>query len=151
MPSWVALLGHLRDDVLLVPRPRLKHASRNQGQMLCILVLDDEPLISMMLEEWLRELGFEPVGPVETTATALAILANSVPDGATLDMSLRDEDCYPVAEALRSRGVPFAFATGYEADVLPGRFKNEVILSKPFTFEGLRGVLAVLFAAGARV
>ena len=35
---------------------------------------------------------------------------------ALLDVNLSGETVFPVAEALKARGVPFAFATGYDAD-----------------------------------
>ena len=40
-------------------------------------------------------------------------------DGAVLDINLRDQRVYPVADALAARGVPFVFLTGYDAWVIP--------------------------------
>lgn len=76
-----------------------------------ILVVDDEPLISMLVENWLGELGCEVVGPARTVADGLA-LADGQLDGAILDVNLAGGTCYPLANALRLRGVPLAFATG---------------------------------------
>src|SRR5215813_7760663 len=103
-----------------------------------ILVVDDEPLISMLVENWLGELGCEVVGPVRTVADGLA-LADGQLDGAILDVNLAGDTCYPLANALHSRGVPVAFATGDGA-------LDEVILRKPFDFEGVKSVLGKMLS-----
>jgi DNA-binding response OmpR family regulator len=110
-----------------------------------ILVLDDEPLISMMLEEWLTELGYETLGPANSVRSALDFIANAALDAAILDVSLGDEQCYSVADALRGRGIPFALATGHGAHGVDIRFKDALVLSKPFDFEEVRDVMAKLF------
>ena len=76
-----------------------------------ILVVDDEPLISMLVENWLGELGCKVVGPARTVADGLALTDGQL-DGAILDVNLTGGTCYPLANALRLRGVPLAFATG---------------------------------------
>ncbi|MEJ0098106.1 MAG: response regulator [Bauldia sp.] len=78
-----------------------------------ILLLDDEPLIAMMVADWLAEIGCETVGPADSVASALGFLDGEPLDGAILDVWLGDEDSFPVADTLRRRGVPFAFATGH--------------------------------------
>lgn len=111
-----------------------------------ILVVDDEPLISMLVEDWLRELGCEVVGPAQTVSEALALSADDTLDGAILDIRLGGEESYPIAGALRDRGIPFAFATGL-GDTNPGSgFEKALLLSKPFDFEGVQDVLAKLLA-----
>jgi CheY-like chemotaxis protein len=113
--------------------------------MFRILVLDDEPLIAMMLQEWLTELDCETVGPAYSVAGALALLDGVTLDGALLDLSPGDnETCYPVATALRARCVPFVFATGYADPVVDARFKDTLILSKPFTFEAVKDAVSRL-------
>jgi CheY-like chemotaxis protein len=82
-----------------------------------ILVLEDEPLIAMMLQGWLEEIDCETIGPAHTVQSALDLLQGARPDGALLDVSLQHgEKCYPVASDLRDRRVPFAFLTGYAAE-----------------------------------
>jgi DNA-binding response OmpR family regulator len=111
-----------------------------------ILIVDDEPLIAMMVEDWLSELGFEPVGPVGTVASALQITNEQSIDGAILDVSLGSGgDGYQVATFLQERNIPFAFATGRGAEDLDQRFKNAAVLTKPFEFETVKAVLASLF------
>jgi DNA-binding response OmpR family regulator len=109
-----------------------------------ILVLEDEALIALMLEDWLTELGYETIGPVDTAQSALDIVAKTELDVAILDVSLGDGDCFSVADALRDRGVSFAFATGYGASVLAPRFKDEMVLQKPYVFDAVKCTISKL-------
>src|SRR5665213_1531012 len=105
-----------------------------------ILLLDDEPLIAMMMADWLTELGCETVGPADTVATALQLIEETGVDGAILDVSLGDGSSFAVAQALRRRGIPFAFATGHGADKLADGFADTLLLPKPFDFAAVKGV-----------
>jgi DNA-binding NtrC family response regulator len=109
-----------------------------------ILVLEDEALIAMMLQDWLTELGCEMIGPAASVRSALDIACGSELDGAILDVSLSDGDCFSVADALRNRGVPFAFATGHGASAVAARFKNEFVLRKPFAFDAVKDTVSRL-------
>jgi DNA-binding response OmpR family regulator len=110
-----------------------------------VLVVDDEPLISMMVKDWLTELGYDPVGPAESVAGALHLLGQEL-DAAILDVSLGNQECYSVAHALRERGVPFAFATGNGGVLAPG-FDKVPILAKPFDFEAVKRILLALIGS----
>jgi len=109
-----------------------------------VLVADDEPLIAMIVEDWLAELQFETAGPVGSVREALALIETIAVDAAILDVRLIDGNSYAVAEQLQARDIPFVFATGRGSDELDERFKNAPTLSKPFDFEGLRRALAGL-------
>jgi CheY-like chemotaxis protein len=109
-----------------------------------ILVVDDEPLIAMLVEDWLNELHCETVGPVGSAREALTLIDGQSLDGAILDVSLGNDNSFPIADALLDRGVPFAFATGHSADRIEPRFKDAPTLVKPYDFERIREVLAAL-------
>lgn len=97
-----------------------------------VLVVEDEYLIAMDLCEELRDVGAVVMGPTATVAEALALLDRGpAPDMAVLDIALDDEKVYPVADALRSRGIPFLFATGYDVSAIPGRFADVPRAQKP--------------------
>jgi CheY-like chemotaxis protein len=115
-----------------------------------ILVLDDEVLISILVEDWLAELGCETVGPANSVPSALGLIDGTALDGAILDVSLGNGNCYPVADALHDRGIPFAFATGRLGKEIAVRFKDALILSKPFDFEAVRAVVSKLLDSRAR-
>lgn len=116
------------------------------------LVVEDEFLVAMLLEDTLRDLGFEVLGPVATCAAALALVrsASGALDAAVLDVNLGGERVYPVADALRERGVPFVFLTGYAEAELDGRFANVPVVQKPWLPITLEGVLARTFTGDGR-
>ncbi len=109
-----------------------------------VLVVDDEPLIAMMVEEWLTDLQCETVGPAGSAKAALALIEGAELDGAILDVSLNGHDSFAVASALRERAVPFAFATGHASDRIEERFKDAPTLAKPYNFESMRKVVTTL-------
>lgn len=111
-----------------------------------ILVVEDEYFVAADLAQALKGAGAEVVGPVPTDGEALALLASGAQvDGAVLDINLRGELVYPLADVLIEREVPFVFATGYGADVVPRRFSGVPRWEKPFDYralaEALPGVL----------
>ena len=82
------------------------------------------------------------IGPVPSVADALRLLATEEGiDGAVLDMNLRGEKAYPVADALRERGVPFVLATGYEQWALPEAYKDVPRCDKPVDLRHLARAL----------
>jgi CheY-like chemotaxis protein len=85
-----------------------------------VLVVEDDYILAQdLLEELLRS-GAAVMGPVATVAEALDLLRSGLsPHMAVLDIGLGDETVYPVADALRARGIPFVFATGYDACTVP--------------------------------
>jgi CheY-like chemotaxis protein len=106
-----------------------------------ILLVEDEGLIAMMLEDLLEDLGCELAGSLSSVGAALAwINAGGQADAALLDVNLGGEPVFPVAAALRARGVPFAFTTGYGEASGP-RFEGAVLLGKPIRLERLVAAL----------
>jgi CheY-like chemotaxis protein len=106
-----------------------------------VLLVEDEGLVAMMLEDLIADLGCEIAGSLASVAAALAwIDAGGSADVALLDVNLSGESVFPVAEALRARGVPYAFATGYGDDHDP-RFKDAPLLGKPIRQERLEALL----------
>lgn len=112
-----------------------------------VLVVEDEPLIAMLVEDWLAELRCQTVGPVASAREALALIEGTQLDGAILDVSLDGHDSLAVAAALRERAIPFAFATGHAVERIDQRFKDVPMLAKPYDFERVKQVLATLFDA----
>ncbi|MGT2468582.1 response regulator [Mesorhizobium atlanticum] len=85
-----------------------------------ILIVEDEFIIAMDLKVMLERLGWRVLGPVPKVANALRLLEDELPTLALLDVNLGDQLVTPVAEALRSRGVPFAVASAYDKPELIG-------------------------------
>lgn len=112
-----------------------------------VLILEDEAMITMMMEDMLADLGCEIVGPAATVAAALDLIDRSEIDVGLLDLSLgQGETGYPVADALAAKGIPFAFVTGYGADGLRAEHRERPTLAKPFRLETLEQMVAALVA-----
>jgi DNA-binding response OmpR family regulator len=110
-----------------------------------ILIVEDEPLIAMMLEDFLDILDQQVAGSADSVATALERVGQGGIDAAILDVNLRGgEKSTPVAEALAAAGVPFVFATGGSDDSVDARFRDRPVLQKPFTMDGVAKALAAL-------
>lgn len=108
-----------------------------------ILVVEDDFFLAEDLAESLREIGAQVIGPAASVAEALDLAAGETQvDGAVLDVNLRREKTYPVADALQKRAVPFVFLTGYDRDALDARFRKTTILNKPVDMERLISALA---------
>jgi CheY-like chemotaxis protein len=112
-----------------------------------ILVLEDEPLVAMLIADFLTELGCSPVGPSACVSTGCELAERNGLDGAILDVNLRGETSYPVAEMLEARSIPFCFATGYGIVELSERWRDQAILPKPFTIDDLRKTLVRMMPA----
>ena len=95
------------------------------------LVVEDEYLIAVEVCEVLRDHGADVVGPVPTTRQGLAELVRDGIQAAVLDVNLRGETVFPLADALAAEGVPILYVTGYDARALPPDRRDAVILGKP--------------------
>ena len=99
-----------------------------------VLIVEDETLVAMLLEDMLSDLGCEVGAAVARISHAVEAANDSTQrlDVAILDVNVAGESIAPVAEALRARGVPFVFATGYGAGGAPEGFRDRPTLQKPF-------------------
>lgn len=108
-----------------------------------VLLVEDEALVAMLIQDCLSEFGFQVIGPVSTASDALAVADDGHFDAAVLDINLADGTVYEVAERLASRGVPFVFVTGYDADSVDSRFGDVQILQKPIERETLKNIFVL--------
>jgi len=109
-----------------------------------ILVLEDEPLVAMLLEEMLLDFGCEVIGPAYSIAQAVPLALEQPLDAAVLDVNVNGEMSHSVAAILHSRGVPFAFATGYGSAAGAADSATAPVLRKPYPAEKLAAVLTQL-------
>jgi CheY-like chemotaxis protein len=101
-----------------------------------VLIVEDEAMVSMLLEDVLGELGCEVVGPAFSLPQALSLVGSDQAIGAAiLDVNVRGMPIYPVAEKLAEMGVPFVFATGYGPDGLVENWRARPKLQKPFSVQ----------------
>ena len=93
------------------------------------------------MEDMVRDFGSEVVGPTATFEHAMRLASNDGLNAAILDINLAGRVVFPVADALRERGTPIIFATGYGPKVLPLRFVGSLTIGKPFTYASLAACL----------
>ncbi|WP_269716028.1 response regulator [Caulobacter sp. NIBR2454] len=111
-----------------------------------ILVVEDEALVSMLVEDMLEDLGCVVVGPAAELEEALVLARDGEIDAALLDVNLGGRPIFPVADVLKARGVPFAFASGYGEAGLSEEHRGSAVLQKPFRESDLKRVLEEIAA-----
>ena len=110
-----------------------------------VLVVEDEALVALQIEDMLTELGCAVIGPASRVGQALELLDGEPVEVAVLDLNIAGELVYPVADELRSRGLPYIFVTGYGTSGLSEPYRSRPILEKPFARrELLRAMLDTL-------
>jgi CheY-like chemotaxis protein len=96
-----------------------------------ILVAEDKYLVAEDCAKELQEHGLDIIGPTGSLREALAAAKSTFLSGAMLDVDLRGQKIYRVADVLVDRNIPFVFYTGYLKTVLPGRFASISYFEKP--------------------
>lgn len=113
-----------------------------------VLIIEDEAVISMMLEAWLADMGHEVVGPASTIQRARILVESAECEAALLDVSLNDALGYEMADILRQRGIPFAWGTGYNRRDIKPEYQDEIVLNKPYSPEAFGEAISALLATG---
>ncbi|MEM7567013.1 MAG: response regulator [Pseudomonadota bacterium] len=81
-----------------------------------ILVVEDDPFLSLHMEAILQEAGFEAVDVVHSVEDAMEAVERVPVALAILDVNLRGDYVFPVAERLKAREIPFTFVSAYAND-----------------------------------
>jgi PAS domain S-box-containing protein len=110
-----------------------------------ILLIEDEPLVSMDMESSLTAAGCEIIGPAGTLEDAKLLVEDANYDAALVDANLAGYPVDELATALTQKNCPFAFVTGYGREALPSGFREAVMLGKPFSQDQLLTVVEMLF------
>ncbi len=111
------------------------------------LVVEDSYLLASEHSKILQRVGFEEVDKASSVASAISLIERTLPSFALLDVNLRDEMSFAVADLLSDRGVPFVFVTGYGSlSNLPPKFASIPMLKKPLTADTVMGVLPAMTA-----
>lgn len=111
-----------------------------------ILIVEDEPLIAMMLEDFLLSLGHEVRATCESVSEALKAVQADDFDLAILDVNLKGESVWPVAAMLRERAIPFILASGGHVDPPPAEFAGVPMIDKPYTIDRVTPALEAALA-----
>jgi CheY-like chemotaxis protein len=105
-----------------------------------ILIVEDAVLLALELAAGLQDAGAVIVGNAAELEEGMAMLDLDI-DAAVLDANLNGASVAPLAEALRARGTPFVFATGYGERGAPDGFDAPVV-RKPYNVNQIVRALA---------
>ncbi len=114
----------------------------------CVLIVEDEMVLALMLDGILHDAGYRVLKAARLPAALELVDAERI-DAAVLDINLAGTRVFPVADALRLRGIPFLFVSGYGDDGLPAEYRDCVMLQKPYGVERLQQARATLLEGGA--
>jgi PAS domain S-box-containing protein len=125
------------------PKPVVEPVAMRErnGATPAVMIVEDEVLVALDLQESVRSLGYEVVGPYARLADAIEGAETQAVDFAILDLNLNGEMTYELAESLQLRGIPIVFTTGYETEDVKARLRNSRVLNKPVVRDALENVL----------
>lgn len=107
-----------------------------------ILAVEDDYFIADDLKAMLEAAGAEVVGPAASLAATQVLLDRTEQlDGAILDINLRGDLVFPLADALQGPAIPFIFATGYRRSAIPARFSHVRACEKPLDVEQIASAM----------
>ena len=110
-----------------------------------IAIIEDEALVALQMEDHLTDAGHEVVGTADTLVEAIALIEETRPDLALVDIQLAEgASGIEVARELNERGIPCVFATGN----CPGSDRADALgcLHKPFNHIQLVGAVTAVSA-----
>ncbi|MBE9603587.1 response regulator [Acetobacteraceae bacterium H6797] len=112
-----------------------------------MLVAEDGYFLADDLASMLRLAGAEVLGPVATCTQAIVLLeaTSRQIDLAVLDINLRGELAFELADLLVARGTRLVFSSGYPTDFLPSRFVAVPLWRKPYQLPALLNSLRAMF------
>ena len=114
-----------------------------------VLLVEDSWHLGVAMKNLLRLLGAEVAGPAATTAEAVRLMAERVPDVALVDFNLRDnERADGLIDRLHDQGVPIIVTSGYAVFPMAPE-KVAAILQKPISETQLVAALRPVVAKKA--
>ena len=114
-----------------------------------ILIVEDELLVALETEAFVRSFGGIVIGPYARVPAALQALERHPVDGAILDINVSGTQSFAVADILRPRNIPFVFCTGYSRETVPPRFDGVAVVEKPLLPELVIAALVEALRASA--
>jgi DNA-binding NtrC family response regulator len=97
-----------------------------------VLIVEDDPYITLALEDTLTDFGMVIAGAARNLTDALRLAQSASFDLALLDVNIGRDQIDPVADIIHARGIPFVFTTGCGRAGLPEAYVARAIIEKPF-------------------
>lgn len=104
--------------------------------MRCVLMVEDEMNLAMMLEDILVDAGYRVLKAARVPSALVLVAAEQI-DAAILDVNLAGVAVFPVAAALHERAIPFVFTTGYGQMGISAEYCDRPVLQKPYSLDQL--------------
>jgi light-regulated signal transduction histidine kinase (bacteriophytochrome) len=142
-PRFISIREPLAAKVVPTRSPPLKGVSLAGRR---VLIVEDQMLIALDLEQILEAAGMTVIATVTSHKEATSLLQRETPDLAVLDFNLGDGTSEPIAAQLRSRNIPFVFATGYGEATMAEGYEDVPIVRKPYTSDSIVAELRRLFS-----
>lgn len=148
------IMGTAEADVGALVREAITEIDRESATS--VLIIEDEPLISMQLEDLVRSLGHDICGTAATRTQAQQVVAEKTPGLVLADIQLADgsSGLDAVDDILAIDSVPVIFITAYPERLLTGdRPEPTYLVTKPFAEATVRAAIsqALFFGSGRPV
>ncbi|HEX9555694.1 MAG TPA: response regulator [Reyranella sp.] len=114
-----------------------------------ILIVEDEGPIALNLASAVAQAGGIVIGPTPSVAGSFALMAEHTLDGALLDIRLRGETSFALADVLAVLGIPFVFVSGLSSALMPYPHRDRPLFDKPYEAANVIATLARLVKAAA--
>lgn len=118
-------------DGTLLAQTKNNSTSMSGSSHCRILVVEDEPVLAMLLQDALKDMGCSVLFAQEVREAILLAKTEAL-ECAFLDVKIGNETVVPVADALKERNIPFVFSSNFGKELLPQRYRDHVMLPKPY-------------------
>jgi chemotaxis family two-component system sensor kinase Cph1 len=107
-----------------------------------ILIVEDQAMISFLLEDVVVSMGHEIIGPAVNGRQALALAEQGGFDGALVDYNLEaGSTSYEAAVVMIQAGIPFVFLSGCGETSDCPELQNVPLITKPFLLTDIEAVI----------
>jgi DNA-directed RNA polymerase specialized sigma24 family protein/CheY-like chemotaxis protein len=151
-PEAAEVMDVAEDDVTRLVEEAIEEIDRESRTS--VLIIEDEPLISMQLEDLVKSLGHEICGTAATRTQAQQVVAENSPGLVLADIQLADgsSGLDAVNDILEIDSIPVIFITAYPERLLTGdRPEPTYLVTKPFQESTVRTAISqALFFGSSR-
>ena len=106
-----------------------------------ILIVEDEFFVALALQDVIEAAGFAVLGPYRQLTSAWEVARRQAMSAAFLDIRIDGGTVFPVANALQTRGIPFAFVTANPELITAKAYPQAPVINKPFGPSEVAGTL----------
>lgn len=110
------------------------------------LIVDDEPMVAMLLEDYLEILGYEDCVTATNLDMAREFAQQGDIDAAIMDINIGRETIWPIADLLKEKDIPFALASGAGKHDVKADYKDVPLLPKPYSQVTVKNIIDELLA-----